>query len=188
MASLRKGLFCSLLPVFILLFGMAGGAYAQQVFGSIIGTITDPSGSAVGNAKITITDVNKGTTSDTTTNDSGNYVKGQLIPGTYKVTVEAPGFQKAVSNEITVQVDQAAQFNVALQVGNIEQQVEVTAAAPLLQTDRADVAQTFTAQELSALPNIGRNLQAFELLNPGTNKLPGFQHASDENPRAAFRL
>lgn len=161
-------------------------AVAQQVFGSIIGTITDPSGSPVANAKITITDVNKGTTFDTTTNESGNYTRGQLIPGTYKVTVEASGFVKVVSSEITVQVDQAAQFNAALQIGNVEQAVEVTAAAPLLQTDRADVAQTLTSQEISQLPSIGRNLQSFELLNPGTAKL-GWQHASDEDPQGSIQ-
>src|SRR5581483_1489646 len=80
-----------------LVFLLAAGwsAQAQQVFGSIVGTVTDPSGSAVANAKVTITDVNKGTTFDVTTNDSGQYTKGQLIPGTYKVTIEASGFTKA---------------------------------------------------------------------------------------------
>ena len=94
-----------------LLLGVAGVASAQQVFGSILGTITDPSGSAVNNAHITITEVNKGTSFDVTTNESGNYTKGQLIPGTYKVTIEAPGFSKVTSNDITVQVDQSARFD-----------------------------------------------------------------------------
>src|ERR1700751_5614260 len=139
---------------------LAGQAYAQQVFGSIYGTVTDPTGSAVNNAKVTIADVGKGTTFEVNTNESGNYTKGQLIPGTYKVTVEAAGFQKAVSSEIQVAVDQAARFDTALQIGDVTQQVEVTAAAPLLQTDRADVAQTFTTEQISQLPNIGRNLQS----------------------------
>ena len=186
MVCIRKGFLYSLLTGCALLLISGGSASAQQVFGSIIGTVTDPSGSAVNNAKVTITDVTKGTSFDVNTNDAGQYTKGQLIPDTYKVTIEATGFEKVVSNDLTVQVDQATQFNAALQVGNVEQTVEVTAAAPLLQTDRADVAQTFTSQEISQLPSIGRNLQAFELLNPGTVKTP-WAHASDEDPQGSVQ-
>jgi len=139
MVSLRRDFFYSLFIACVLALCVSTSANAQQVFGSIIGTVTDPSGSAVNNAKVTITDVTKGTSSIVTTNESGAYSKGQLNPDNYKVTIEAPGFQKAVANELTVQVDQATQFNAALQVGNVSQEVEVTAAAPLLQTDRADV-------------------------------------------------
>ncbi|MGI8960087.1 MAG: TonB-dependent receptor domain-containing protein [Bryobacteraceae bacterium] len=187
MVSLRKGFFYYLFIACALLLCSGGSASAQQVFGSIIGTVTDPSGSAVNNAKVTITDVTKGTSSVVTTNESGAYSKGQLIPDNYKATIEAPGFQKVVSNELTVQVDQATQFSAALQVGNVSQEVEVTAAAPLLQTDRADVAQTFSAKEISELPSIGRNLQAFELLDPGTIKL-GWAHAADENPQGSVQI
>ncbi len=187
MVSLRKALFTCVFVLCALLLVSGGNAIAQQVFGSIIGTVTDPSGSAVANAKVTITDVTKGTSFDVMTNDSGQYTKGQLIPDTYKVTIEASGFQKVVSNELTVQVDQSTQFNAAMQVGNVEQTVEVTAAAPLLQTDRADVAQTFTAQQIQELPSIGRNLQAFELLDPGTVKL-GWAHAADENPQGSVQI
>jgi hypothetical protein len=73
-----------------------------------------------------------------------------------------------------------------LAVGDVTQQIEVTAAAPLLQTDRADVAQTFSSQELESLPNIGRNVQSFELLNPGVVKTP-WQHASSENPQGSVQ-
>lgn len=186
MVCIRRGFLYSFFLASALLLVWAGSAIAQQVFGSIIGTVTDPSGSAVNNAKVTITDVAKGTSFEVNTNESGQYTKGQLIPDPYTVTIEAPGFQKVVSNNLTVQVDQATQFNAAMQVGNVEQTVEVTAAAPLLQTDRADVAQTFTAKELAVFPNIGRNMQSFELLNPGTIKL-SWQHASDENPQGSVQ-
>src|SRR5579863_2199633 len=162
-------------------------ASAQQVFGSIVGTVTDPSGAAVNNAKITISDTQKGTKFEVTTNESGNYIKGQLIPGQYQVSIEASGFQKAVSNPITVLVDQVARFDVALQVGNVTQEVEVTAAAPLLQSDRADVAQTFDSHQIEELPSVGRNLQAFELLQPGTVPF-GWAHASDENPQNSVQM
>ena len=72
-------------------------------------------------------------------------------------------------------------------VGDVTTEVEVTASAPLLQSDRADVAQTFTAKEINDLPNIGRNMQSMELLDPGTAKL-GWQHASDENPQNSVQM
>lgn len=186
MVCKRKGFVYSLLIACALLLMSVGSASAQQVFGSIIGTVTDPSGSAVNNAKVTITDSTKGTSFEVNTNEAGQYTKGQLIPDPYKVTIEAPGFEKVVSTDLTVQIDQATQFNATLQVGNVNQEVEVTASAPLLQTDRADVAQTFTSQQIQALPSIGRNLQAFELLNPGTVQL-GWQHASDEDPQGSIQ-
>ena len=186
MVSLRKGFLPSVCLGFVLALSTVS-LNAQQVFGSIAGTVTDPSGSAVANAKVTITDVTKSTSFDVTTNDSGQYSKGQLIPDQYTVTIEATGFSKVVSNELTVQVDQATQFNAAMQVGSVGTTVEVTAAAPLLQTDRADVAQTFTAAQISQLPSIGRNLQAFTLLNPGTVST-GWQHAADENPQGSVQM
>ena len=186
MPSLRRlavFAFC----VSLVAFGLTGVASAQQIFGSIVGTVTDPSGAAVNAAKVTIADMQKGTKFEVNTNESGNYTKGQLIPGNYQVTIEAPGFQKTVSNAITVGVDAVARFDVALQVGNVSQEVEVTAAAPLLQSDRADVAQTFDAHQVEELPSVGRNLQAFELLQPGSVPF-GWGHASDENPQNSVQM
>jgi hypothetical protein len=187
MPSLRKLAVCAVCVSFALLFCFDGTLSAQQVFGSIVGAVTDPSGGALNGAKVTITDTQKGTKFEVETNESGNYTKGQLIPGQYQVTIEAAGFQKTVSNPITVQVDAVARFDVAMQVGNVTQEVEVTAAAPLLQADRADVAQTFDAHQIEELPSVGRNLQAFELLNPGTVPF-GWGHASDENPQGSVQM
>lgn len=162
-------------------------SYAQQVFGSIFGTVTDPGGAVVASAKITITDLNKGTKFEVVTDSAGNYNKGQLVPDTYTVTIEAPGFSKVISSKLEVRVDEAARFDAAMKVGEVTTEVEVSAAAPLLQSDRADVSQTFTGQEINELPNIGRNLQSMELLQPGTAKL-GWQHASDENPQGSVQM
>ena len=173
--------------VLIVLFGFSATLSAQQVFGSIVGGVTDPSGAAVASAKVTITDVAKGTKFEVTTNEAGNYTKGQLIPGQYQVSIESAGFQKTVSNPITVLADQVSRYDVTMQVGNVTQEVEVTASAPLLQADRADVAQTFDSHQVAELPSVGRNLQAFELLNPGTVPF-GWAHASDENPQGSVQM
>ncbi len=162
-------------------------AMAQQVSGSIYGTVTDQTGAAVPNAKVTITDQDKGTKFDVTTNEAGNYTKDRLIPGNYTVEVEGTGFRKAVSRDIRVNVDNAARVDISLQVGNVSEQVEVSAAAPLLQSDRADVATTLTAQQIVELPSYNRNFQAYELLLPGTNQL-GWNHASSENPQGSIQI
>ncbi len=94
MLSLRKWAPWALCLVTGLVFCISQNASAQQVFGSIVGTVTDPSGAAVDNAKVTITDMEKGTKFEVATNESGNYTKGQLIPGQYQVSIEAPGFRR----------------------------------------------------------------------------------------------
>jgi hypothetical protein len=171
----------------ILALSTAPQVFAQQVFGTIYGTVTDSTGAAVVDARVSITDLSKGTKFDILTDASGNYSRSQLIPDTYQITIEAKGFSRVRSDEIIVHVDEAARFDAKLQVGDVTTEVEVTAAAPLLQTDRADVAQTFTAEQINDLPNIGRNMQSMELLNPGTAKI-GWQHASDENPQNSVQM
>jgi hypothetical protein len=181
-----NGTFTVLCAIFVAMLLTSNG-YSQQVFGSIVGNVTDATGSAVPNAKVTITDQNKGTKSEVVTNESGNYTKGQLIPDPYTVEVVAPGFRKAVSKDITVSVDQVSRVDVSLQLGELTQEVEVTAAAPLLQSDRADVATTYNTQQIENLPNFDRNFQSMELLAPGAQRL-GWNHASSENPQGSEQI
>src|SRR5450432_2817851 len=110
-----------------------------------------------------------------------------MIQDTYTVIIEAPGFSKVASGNLEVHVDEAARYDAILRVGDVTVEVEVTAAAPLLQSDRADVAQTFSSKQINDLPNIGRNLQSMELLQPGSAKI-GWQHASDENPQGSVQM
>ena len=94
-ASLRQWMSGALLAA----LAVPASAWAQQVFGSIFGTVTDSSGAAVSNAKVVITDVNKGTKFELTTDASGNYNKGQLIPDTYTVAIEVAAASAADSEE-----------------------------------------------------------------------------------------
>ena len=94
-----------LIASFLLLLCLPAAALAQAVSGSITGTVTDTSGAAVQGAKIVVTDVNKGVTFNTTTNESGNYSQRYLIVGRYQVRVEAPGFQTFVQDNVGVSVD-----------------------------------------------------------------------------------
>src|SRR5437763_15449023 len=118
-------------------------ASGQAVYGSIIGTVTDPQGNAVAGAKVTVTSVTKSFTYDTTTNESGNYSVTHLIPDTYKIKVEASGFKVLEIPSVGVSADNAAHVDAQLQVGAVTQSIGVTGEVPPLQTGSADVDMEF---------------------------------------------
>ena len=100
--------------------------WAQKDAGSIVGTVKDQTGATVPNAKVTVSDVERGIRLETTTNESGEYVAGPLRVGRYTVTVEHPGFKKSVTPPVDLDVQQRIALNVALQVGQISESIEVT--------------------------------------------------------------
>jgi hypothetical protein len=162
-------------------------AYSQAVYGSILGTITDPTGAAVSGAKVTVTDDSKGTSDQTTTNDSGNYSVTHLIPDTYTVRVESQGFKSLEFKGVIVNADAGVDVNGHFELGSATEQVEVTAEAPQLKTDRSDVAIEFNSKYVEDLPILNRNFTSFELLSPGTQKL-GWGHAATENPQGSQQI
>ena len=160
-------------------------AFGQAVYGNIVGTVVDPSGAAVPNARITITDTQRSVSFNTTSNNDGNFTQRFLIAGTYQVRVEAAGF-KATVQVISVSVDQEARIDVKLQVGEVSQVVEISAEAPLLKTERSDVAVTFSEKTVSNLPLLNRRFTTFEIFTPGVTAFPG-QTAASEDPQGSFR-
>jgi len=182
---LSKGAILSLI---LLLMLSAASAFGQAVFGSIFGTVTDPSGASVANAKVTVTNERKGTTDEVTTNDSGNYSVTHLIPDIYTVRIEAPGFKAIQQKGISVSADAAARMDGQFQVGSATEQVEVTSEAPQLKTDRAEVAVEFNERAVESLPILNRNFTSFELASPGTQKLVGWSHAATENPQGGQQI
>jgi outer membrane receptor protein involved in Fe transport len=163
-------------------------ASSQAVYGSIFGTVTDPSGAAVPNAKVTVTDIAKGTVDTTTTNATGNYTVTHLIPDAYAIKVEAPGFKTAEQRGINVSADTAARLDMKLEIGQVTEAVEVTGQAPQLKTDRADVAIEFNERYVENLPLLNRNFTSLELASPGTQKLVGWSHAATENPQGSQQI
>jgi len=134
--------------------------------GSIVGTVTDPSGAVVGGAKILI--VNKGTnqTVTSTTTSSGAFSSGALIPGDYKVRVEGKGF-KTEEVSVVVQVNTTASANVKLAVGESSQVVEVQGSEVAVNTEQATVQGVLTADQIENLPINGRNFLDLAQLEPG---------------------
>src|SRR5246127_1103713 len=173
------GLLCSL---------WVPSAMAQAVYGSILGTVTDPSGAAVNGAKVTVTSQTKNVSTDTTTNESGNYSVTHLIPDIYSIRVEGAGFKALQFKDIQVSADTGSRVDGQFQVGGTSETVEVTAEAPQLKTDRADVAIEFNQKYVEDLPILNRNFTTFELLSPGTQKLVGWSHAATENPQGGQQI
>ncbi|MGH9453793.1 MAG: TonB-dependent receptor domain-containing protein, partial [Terriglobia bacterium] len=179
-----------LMLVLFLAWGLAcplKRAYSQIVYGNIIGTVTDSSGAAVPGAKVTITNAGTSVSVSSTTNESGNYTQPHLAAGTYTVKVEAQGFQTFINQNVVVSPDSSVQVNAQMQLGQVTQQVQVTAAPPNLQTEKTDVHTLYTSQTLSSLPTLNRNFAYFELMTPGAQEL-GWQHASDENPQGSIQM
>ena len=160
---------------------------AQAIFGSVNGVVTDSSGAAVPGASITMTDTDKGTTRVVVSTSSGEYLVHDLIPDHYKVKIEAPGFSTVESDVITVSADSSAQVNFQLKPGAASQTVEVTAEAPQLKTDRADVSTTLNTLTLEETPNLVRNTTSLVLLAPATTAST-FSNANAEDPQRSIPI
>jgi hypothetical protein len=162
-------------------------AFGQAVYGSILGTVSDPTGAAVNGAKVTVTSQTKNVSSDVTSNESGNYAVTHLIPDTYVIRIEAQGFKTLQFKDILVQADAGTRVDGQFQVGGSSETVEVTSEVPQLKTDRADVAVEFNSKQLQELPIFNRNFQSLELLTPGTQVI-GWSHAATENPQGSKQI
>lgn len=169
--SLRSRLSILSIGAWLLVFVIAFqgvGLLAQTTIstGSIQGTVTDPSGAVVNGAKISITDIANGQSMKTTTNSSGLYTSGSLIPDKYSVKVEASGF-KTSELTLTVQVGNTANGNAKLQVGRESETVEVQGSALQVNTDQATIQGVLNTEQIENLPVNGRNFLDLAQLEPG---------------------
>jgi hypothetical protein len=179
------------LPVGLLFLAVAYSpiASAQAVYGSIVGTVNDPSGAVLAGAKITITDIGRDVASTTTSNESGNFAQRFLIVGKYRVRVEAAGFKTYVQDNIGVSVDTETRVDIQMEVGDVTQTLEVSAEASLLKTERSDVASTYSAKTITDLPVLNRRFTNFQLMTPGVVAFPtSATAASAENPQGSYRM
>ncbi len=150
---------------------------AQAVNGSLLGTVTDKTGAAIPNAKVTITETSTNISHSATTNSSGNYSFENLSPGSYSIAVEMQGFQRELRPSIDVLVNNTSRSDFGLNPGNVSETIEVRDSIPLLQTDRADVSTKIETQSIESLPmGVNRNFQSLLNLVPGTTPAT-FQHS-----------
>ncbi len=154
--------------ILVLAAASAAAAFAQASFtGSILGTVTDPSGAAIANASVTVVNLATNDTVRVKSDAPGNYFAPNLRPGTYSVSVESEGFKRFTQNQIPLQIDQSARVDASLTIGSTSEIVEVTAAAPVLQTETGSIGQVVDNRKIVGLPLNGRGAFSLIGLVPG---------------------
>ena len=158
---------CFFLLVLVAVTGAFQCAWSQEVTASITGTVTDPSGAAVTGAAVTATSQERGQSYTVVSNDSGLYRIAQLPVGTYSLKVEKSGFSSVSHPAFVLALNQVARVDVAMKLGQASETVEVTSAAPILETDVTQVDTIINANTNDNLPLASRNYVQLTLLAPG---------------------
>ena len=146
-------------------------ASAQVSGAALSGTISDPSGAAVPNAKVTITNTATGVTRDDATDTAGFFSVPNLLPGPYAVTVSAAGFATTKSSDIILTVGSSQTLNLSLKIGEASQTVEVTGAAALVQLSNSTMKSEVESTTIRELPLNGRDWTSLATLSPGVNAI-----------------
>ncbi len=139
---------------------------AQTTYGSITGTVTDASGAAMAGAQVTLTNVGTSERRTQSTGNDGLYLFPNLLPGSYSVDIEKPGFKKYSRPDVVVQVNQTAHIDAVMQIGEVSQTVEVTAETPLLQPETSSLGTVVETREANELPLNGRNIFNLTTITP----------------------
>jgi hypothetical protein len=152
----------------LLAIGPLAPALAQTGAGSLTGIVTDQSGGKVPGATVTATNQATNVAYTAVSNESGNYTVTSLPVGMYVVKAELPGFKTATTTPFQVEAKQTVRFDFTLQLGAVEELIEVTGQSPVLQTETATVGEVISGTTVTALPLNGRNTGQLALLLPGT--------------------
>jgi len=147
-------------------------AEAQVESGKIVGTVRDVSGAVVANATVRVTEIQTNVERQTKTDSSGEYVVTELKSGQYTVTVEHQGFKKAVQAAFKLDVNQVVRVDITLAVGSVSEEVVVTAAAPLIESDTSSLGQVIEQNSVNDMPLDGRDFIELAYLTPGVNQGP----------------
>lgn len=142
---------------------------AQVASAELSGNVLDATGAAVPNATVTATNVDTTIARTTVSGKSGDYVITALPPGNYTLTAEAPGFRKLEQTGVSLEINQQARVDLALEVGQTAQTVQVTGHPPLLEAESSSVGTVINQQSVNELPLNGRNFVQLATLSPGVN-------------------
>src|SRR5215831_3253956 len=158
----------------------------QANYGTIAGTITDPSKQPIFKASVEVVAEDQGQQYHAASNESGNFVVTQLRPGTYRIRIQATGFQTFVRTGIPVASDRTTRVDGSLPLGQTHEEVSVTGSPDELMTDRGEVSVTIGSKQATELPLTGRNLTAIQSLFPGSLKATG-QVSGSENSQGGIQ-
>lgn len=181
----RRNVWVFLVPLVAIAMLLTAPAFAQTLYGTLVGNVTDSTGAAVVGAMVVATDIGTGIAKTTTTDSSGAFRLSDLGAGTYKVSISAKAFANTVGQRIEIQANTERRFDAQLHPATVGQTVIVTAAPPELQTDTANVTSELeTAQVQTLVTTAGlnmRNFQSLFVVLPGFSP-PGEQHSEAGNP------
>src|ERR1700719_1681421 len=165
---------------------VASGVHAQSVNGRILGSVHDQQDSAVAGARVTVTDTLRNISHATVTDDAGDFVVDDLQPSTYKVVVEAQGFNGFQAQSVPVEVGKDVRVDATLRAGDSNVVVTITAEIPLLDSTTSSLGGTLSNAEINELPLNGRNYENLLQLRPGVVRYPGggFSTTSSNGLRA----
>ncbi len=171
-----------------------GSAFAQSTPSTITGLVKDTSGAVVPGAKVLVAGEDSGVTIIAIANSAGLYRTTSLVPGSYRIEAAAAGFQKLVRGKLMVQIGQTLQVDLALQVGNAQETVNVTSASPVLETQSSSVTQLVEKEMVRGMPMANRTSTALLALIPGaavqnvTGDIPVFSVSGGRTRNQQFTL
>lgn len=174
--------------VFLLAAIAASTSYAQTLYGSLTGNVSDASGAVIPNARVDALNTATGIARQSDTDSRGVYLLSDLQPGTYRVTVSAPSFANHINSGVVVALNNILRLDVTLSVTQMNEAITVSASEVTLQTDRADVSNQISAQQMTDLPLInsqGRNFQEIYKVLPGFTP-PVEAHSDSGNPQRSM--
>lgn len=171
------------------LLGVSSALYGQTAStGTVVGTVTDASGAVVPRATVSLSEEGTAAVRKTETNDLGQYIFTNVVPGRYTVTVTAPGFRQAVVSDVQVEVAKSTRVNVVVQLGELAETVEVTAGAQAaLQTVDATVGDVVDTTSLVNLPTVTRRTVELVFLQVGAHPWTGWAGNGDSGTVAGAR-
>lgn len=162
----NRNTFVRLFLALALALLVSSGVWAQST-GSIIGTITDAGGAVVPNASVTVLNAGTGDAKTTKAGSGGEYQFLQLLPGSYKITVESAGFKQFIRAAVDVTVNNATRIDAAMATGAVSEMIEVTTESPLVNTQSSSLNYEVGTKQIDALPLNGRNVMNLTALVPG---------------------
>src|SRR6202140_1533366 len=178
MALRRFGFVVRLLSVLLLFISWST---AQVQNGQFAGSVTDPTGAAIVNAKVTVSNPSTNFTDTTTTNQGGSYNLKELPVGTYKLTVEAPGFKTVSNNGVSVNAGTVAHVDFQMEVGQTKEIVEVSGEAAAVNTEDSKMASTVGSTQIANLPLNGRTVYDLMQLSAGAVNVAGVDFENGHN-------
>ena len=167
------------ISVLIPLLLLSSVTYAQSTgSATLVGTVTDSSGSLLPGAKLTVLNMGTSFLSESATTTEGSYYVPNLIPGTYRLTIEAAGFKKHVREGITLRTNESPRIDVMMEIGTLSDTINVAASTPLLETETSASGQIMDGETVVKMPVMQKGIKRMTLYMPGLNVVNGLHGVS----------